>query len=136
MKIYSKKGFFSGASIVALGALNGLLLWWRRDLDGKGIALAAALILLGAVSLVRSLSRKMAKEDRADERDLMIEVQSKSKAFQLPQTISFALLAALLVMGKLFDDTSFIAMGVGLAFAFGISLLAEFFTYLYYEAKR
>lgn len=43
---------------------------------------------------------------------------------------------ALLVMGKVSGYEGVIAMGVGLAFAFAISMLAEIFTYMYYESKN
>lgn len=39
-------------------------------------------------------------------------------------------------MGKVSGYEGFIAMSVGLAFAFVISMLAEIFTFLYYEAKN
>ena len=50
--------------------------------------------------------------------------------------ISFALMLVLLVMGKVSGYEGFIAMGVGLAFAYTISMFAEIFTYMYYESKN
>lgn len=76
----------------------------------------------------------MAKEDKLeelDERNRLIALKSKSKSFQLTQIISFMLMLALLVMGKVSGYEGFIAMGVGLAFAFAISMFSELFTYMY-----
>lgn len=111
----------------------------RQDLDINSTILIVALFLLGFGSIMRSISQRMAKEDKLeelDERNRLIGLKSKSKSFQLTQIISFMLMLALLVMGKVSGYEGFIAMGVGLAFAFAISMLAEIFTYMYYESKN
>ena len=139
MKIYNKKGFAWGVFLVALGLLNLITSIMRNDLDINSIILMAALFFLGFGAIMRGMSQRMAKEDKleeADERNRLIALKSKSKAFQLMQIISLALVIALLVMGKISDDEKFIAMGAGLAFAFIISIFTEFFTYMYYESKN
>ena len=139
MKIYNKKGFAWGVFLVALGLLNLITSIMRNDLDINSIILMAALFFLGFGAIMRGMSQRMAKEDKleeADERNRLIALKSKSKAFQLMQIISLALVIALLVMGKVSDDEKFIVMGAGLAFAFIISIFTEFFTYMYYESKN
>ncbi len=139
MKIYNKKVFASGIFMAALGLLNLITSIMRKDLDINSIILIAALFVLGFGSIMRSMSQRMAKEDKLeelDERNRLITLKSKSKSFQLTQMISFMLMLVLLVMGKVFDYEGFIAMGVGLAFAFTISMFAEIFTYMYYESKN
>ena len=139
MKIYNKKGFAWGVFLIALGLLNLITSIMRNDLDINSIILMAALFFLGFGAIMRGMSQRMAKEDKleeADERNRLIALKSKSKAFRLMQIISLALVIALLVMGKISDDEKFIAMGAGLAFAFIISIFTEFFTYMYYESKN
>lgn len=139
MKIYNKKVFASGIFMAALGLLNLITSIMRKDLDINSIILIAALFVLGFGSIMRSMSQRMTKEDKLeemDERNRLITLKSKSKSFQLTQMISFILMLVLLVMGKVFDYEGFIAMGVGLAFAFTISMFAEIFTYMYYEFKN
>lgn len=139
MKIYNKKVFASGVFMVALGLLNLITSMMRQDFDINSIILIAALFVLGFGSIMRSISQRMAKEDKLeelDERNRLIALKSKSKSFRLTQIISFALMLALLVMGKVSGYEGFIAMGVGLAFAFVISLFAEIFTFMYYESKN
>lgn len=139
MKIYNKKVFASGIFMAALGLLNLITSIMRKALDINSIILIAALFVLGFGSIMRSMSQRMAKEDKLeemDERNRLITLKSKSKSFQLTQMISFILMLVLLVMGKVFDYEGFIAMGVGLAFAFTISMFAEIFTYMYYESKN
>ena len=139
MKIYNKKAFASGVFMVALGLLNLITSMMRQDFDMNSIILIAALFVLGFGSIMRSISQRMAKEDKLeelDERHRLIALKSKSKSFRLTQIISFALMLALLVMGKISGYEGFIAMGVGLAFAFAISMFTEIFTYMYYESKN
>lgn len=139
MKIYNKKVFASGIFMAALGLLNLITSIMRKALDINSVILIAALFVLGFGSIMRSMSQRMTKEDKLeemDERNRLITLKSKSKSFQLTQMISFILMLVLLVMGKVFDYEGFIAMGVGLAFAFTISMFAEIFTYMYYESKN
>lgn len=139
MKIYNKKVFASGVFMVALGLLNLITSMMRQDFDINSIILIAALFVLGFGSIMRSISQRMAKEDKLeelDERNRLIALKSKSKSFRLTQIISFALMLALLIMGKVSGYEGFIAMGVGLAFAFAISMFTEIFTYMYYESKN
>ena len=139
MKIYNKKVFASGVFMVALGLLNLITSMMRQDFDMNSIILIAALFVLGFGSIMRSISQRMAKEDKLeelDERNRLIALKSKSKSFRLTQIISFTLMLALLVMGKVSGYEGFIAMGVGLAFAFAISMFTEIFTYMFYESKN
>lgn len=139
MKIYNKKVFASGIFMMALGLLNLITSIVRHDLDINSIILIVALFAMGFGSVMRSMSQQMAKEDKLeelDERNRLIELKSKSKSFRLTQIISFVLMLVLLVMGKVSGYEGFIAMGVGLAFAFSISMFAEIFTYMYYESKN
>lgn len=139
MKIYNKKVFASGVFMTALGLLNLITSMMRQDFDINSIILIAALFVLGFGSIMRSISQRMAKEDKLeelDERNCLIALKSKSKSFRLTQIISFALMLALLIMGKVSGYEGFIAMGVGLAFAFAISMFTEIFTYMYYESKN
>ncbi len=138
MKIYNKKSFVTGIFMVALATVNLIADVANRSVDRNGIILACALYLLGFESIARSLSKNLAIQDKLeelDERNQFVAYKSKSKAFSLSQVISFSLMIALLVIGKVSGNESFIFMGVGLAFAYSISLMTEFFTYLYYEEK-
>lgn len=112
--------------------------YYAQDLDINSIILIVALFAFGFGSIMRSISQRMTKEDKLeelDERNRLITMKSKSKSFQLTQIISFMLMLFFLVMGKVSGYEGFIAMGVGLAFAFAISMFSELFTYMYYESK-
>ena len=139
MKIYHKKLFVSGVFMAALATVNLIAEIVNQTVDLNGTLLIGALYLFGLGAILRSLSKKCAKEDKLearDERNQLIGLKSKSKAFQLAQIFSVLLLLAMLVMGKVSGNESFIAMGVGLAFAVATSMFAELFTFMYYEERN
>ena len=139
MKIYNKKSFVGGAFIVALGTLNLIMDLINHTFEIKGIILVVALYFFGGEMVIRSLSRKYTREDKLDEmdeRNQLIKLKSQSKSFRLTQSISFLLMLALLVMGKISGYDGFISMGVGMAFGFSISMFTEIFTFMYYEHKN
>lgn len=138
MKIYNRKKFVSGAFCILLGALL-LVTSALRHGNASSWALALVLIALGAGELARSLSKTWTKEDKLeewDERNRFIDWNAKSRAFQLTQGISFVLMLAMLAMGKVSGYEGFVYIGVGLAFAWSISMFSELFAHLYYEFKH
>ena len=138
MKIYNRKKFASGTLCILLGALLLVTSALRRG-NVSGWVLALVLLALGAGELARSLSKTWTSEDKLeewDERNRLIDRKAKSRAFQLTQGISFVLMLAMMAMGKVSGSEGFIYIGVGLAFAWSVSMFSELFSYLYYEAKN
>lgn len=135
MKIYNKKKFGSGFICIVLGVLN-FLACFSTGFDVSGMVITLALLFIGGGSIMRSFSRNMSREDKLDEldeRNRLIDLKTKSKAFRLTQAICFGLMLLFLVMGKLSGEILLISAGVGLAFAYAVSMFTEIFTYLYYE---
>lgn len=138
MRIYSWKGFLSGVLLVGLATGNLAADVVHQSMDLRGLVLVIVLYGLGFSAILRSQSRKLTRQDRLeeqDERNQLIAFKSKSMAFTLTQGISLLLMIALLIMGKLSGHSILIAMGVGLAFSFSISMFTELFTYLHYESN-
>lgn len=139
MRIYNKKGFAWGVFMTGLGVWNLIVLIANRADEPIVFLVPFLLFLFGISAIMRSLSKRLAKEDRLtelDERNQLIELKSQSKSFRLTQIITFLLMLALIVMGKVSGDERFLTMGLGLAFAYGISMYTEIFTYIYYENKN
>lgn len=139
MKIYNKKVFFSGIGMIFLGTLNLFIKLIQKDVDTTTIGLFVILGAFGLNAISRSLSRKKSREDKLDtldERNLFIELKSQSKSFQLTQKVSFLLMFILMIIGKVSGNEDFIVMGVGISFAFVVSMFAEIFTQVYYESKN
>lgn len=138
MKVYNKKTFAFGVFSTALGVLNAVTAA-LRGVDAGGIVLIACLLFFGIGAMLRGTSKQLAREDRLeelDERNRLVELKSKSAAFRLTQAVCFGLMLALLVAGKVSGTQALIAIGVGLAFALSISMLAELGAYFYCEKRN
>ena len=138
MKIYNKKKFGSGFICIVLGVLN-FLACFSTGFDVSGMVITLALLFIVGGSVMRSFSRNMSREDKLDEldeRNRLIDLKTKSRAFRLTQAICFGLMLLFLVMGKMSGEILLISAGVGLAFAYAVSMFTEIFTYLYYEKRN
>lgn len=138
MKVYNKKTFAFGVFSTALGVLN-VVTAALRGADAGDIVLIACLLFFGIGAMLRGTSKRLAREDRLeelDERNRLVELKSKSAAFRLTQAVCFGLMLALLVAGKVSGTQALIAIGVGLAFALSISMLAELGAYFYCEKRN
>lgn len=134
MKIYNRKYFFYGLASLALGI--AVFVTAERPITLKPIILAVLCAVIGAGFILRSLSRKLTKADKLDgldERNQLIALKSNSKTSQITQFGSGILTVAFMGMGGGSGNKDFIAMGVGAAFCYTISLFAEMFTKIYYE---
>ncbi|MCI9531924.1 MAG: hypothetical protein HFH38_09270 [Lachnospiraceae bacterium] len=137
MKIYHKKNFTFGLSCIALALLNTAAAMISK-FDGNSILFILALLFFGAVSIFRSLSPHLAREDvieSLDERNQWIELRTKSKSFQVTQGICFILMLTFLVIGKLSGETAMIGIGVGIGFTYAVSMLSELAVFCYYESR-
>ena len=138
MKAYNKKTFAFGVFSTALGVLNAVTAA-LRGADAGDIVLIACLLFFGIGAMLRGTSKRLAREDRLeelDEHNRLVELKSKSAAFRLTQAVCFGLMLALLVAGKVSGTQALIAIGVGLAFALSISMLAELGAYFYCEKRN
>ena len=138
MKASNKKTFAFGVFSTALGVLNAVTAA-LRGADAGDIVLIACLLFFGIGAMLRGTSKRLAREDRLeelDERNRLVELKSKSAAFRLTQAVCFGLMLALLVVGKVSGTQALIAIGVGLAFALSISMLAELGAYFYCEKRN
>ena len=138
MKAYNKKTFAFGVFSTALGVLNAVTAA-LRGADAGDIVLIACLLFFGIGAMLRGTSKRLAREDRLeelDERNRLVELKSKSAAFRLTQAVCFGQMLALLVAGKVSGTQALIAIGVGLAFALSISMLAELGAYFYCEKRN
>lgn len=135
MQIYNRKSFISGVVFFLL-ALALLLCCLMKTFDLKSVILIISLFLLGMAEIQRSMSDQMSKQDKIndlDERNRLIRFKSKSKAFNVTQIICFILMLAFMLLGTTAKETLLIYTGIGLAFGFSISMIAEIIFSIYYE---
>lgn len=124
--------------MVALGLVNLALSLWRRDFTLSTGVLVGALLLLGVSSLLRSLSPQLSRQDKIeeqDERNILVNLKTRTSAFRWTRLVSFGLMA-LLVAGAATGEELLLAIAVGLAFSLTISFFSEFFSALYHESKN
>ena len=125
--------------MLALGILNLATALWRRDLDASAVVLVVALVLLGGSSLLRGLSPKLARQDKIEERDernVLVQLKTRTSAFRWTRLVSFGLMLLLLIAGAVTGERLLLAVAVGLAFALTVSFFAEFFAALYHESRN
>ncbi|MEY8386427.1 hypothetical protein AALC17_03895 [Oscillospiraceae bacterium 38-13] len=135
MKIYHKKNFASGVFALSLGVLNLVRSAWQGFEWNDG-ALVALLLFLGGACVIRSLSPRWSQEDKVEERDernQLVKLKSKSRAYSISQIAFLAAELVLIALGKIRGQEILIYMGLGLMAAFFISLLTDFFTWVYYD---
>lgn len=135
MKIYHKKNFAVGLGLSLLGAANlGLMVW--KGWQVRETVTALLCLLLGIGSLLRSLSRDMAREDileERDERNRLVALKYRSSALRLTQAISFLLMLLLFVLSKTSGQQSLLLVGLGLGLALSVSIWSELGAELYHQ---
>lgn len=139
MKICHKKIFWAGVGMLALGILNLATALWRGQMEWSDWVLVLALVLLGGSSLLRGLSPKLARQDKIeeqDERNVLVQLKTRTSAFRWTRLVSFGLMLSLLIAGAVTGERLLLAVAVGLAFALTISFFAEFFAALYHESRN
>ncbi len=137
MKIYNLKNFAHGLLMLFLGLLN-LALSLLSSLSWKDYFLIGALFFMGGGLLLRSLSYTISREDQLeemDERNQLVLLKNKSLAFSLLQYSCLILAIIFIIAGKLEEQSNIIFLGVGLIFAFVISMLTDILTFIYYENR-
>ncbi len=135
MKIYDKKKFAFGVMYFLLG-LGLLILGFLKGFDAEKIILTILMFLIGISEMYLSTNREAVKQEKfeeTEERNQLIKLTSKSRAFDLTQRTNFVLVVLFLIIGGQSGDQRFIAMGVAVAISFSVSIFSELFSRIYYE---
>lgn len=135
MKIYKRRKFASGVVFLLLG-LSLLILGFLQGFDTEQVILTILLPLMGVSDIYRSVSREAAKHETIeakDERNHLIKLTSKSRAFDLTQVIIIVLMFLFLILGKQSGEQVFVAIGVAFAFVYSVSMFSEIFSGMYYD---
>lgn len=139
MNIYNKRKFYSSLGWLVLGTSLIVLSLVQKDLTFRDIFPAGCCAVLGINGLGRSLSRKMSQEDKVeelDERNQLIDLKSKRKAFQLMQYTLLFVGFGFAFLGGIYKNVTLGAVGVISAAIWVFSLMLDWLTYTYYEMKN
>lgn len=139
MKIYNKKKFASGVFLLLLGLLRFTPLLAGREWDVKSIFWTAVLLLLGVSELVHSLSSRLTRQDKLEERDernRLVDWKAKSMTLRITRYVCLVLGWIFLIVGAIRKADIVMAVGLGLLFTFPIGMFTELITSIYYESKN
>lgn len=135
MKIWNKKTFSVGAFFSFL-AVALLIMGILTGFSVSNVIYMVLCIMIGFGFIERSFSKEKSKQDKlddSDERNRLIALKSKSKSFIITQMVGGILVALFLGVGGALDNMLILAVGIGAAACFTVSLIAEFLTKIYYE---
>lgn len=139
MKIYNKRKFYFSLFWLMVAISLIILSLIQKNLEFKDIFAAACCGVLGINGLGRSLSQKMSQEDRVeelDERNQLIELKSKRKAFQLMQCSLFFVGFLFAILGGVYESVPLSTVGITSAGMWIFSLMLDWLIYIYYEMKN
>lgn len=135
MKYYDKKRAAHGWWRVGLGILWIILMIQERG-NWLNWIVSGILIVGGIWDLVRARTRKLTEEERielTDERNQMLLLQTKSRAYDIMNVIYIICMIAFLLAAQIFDihEAWHFAIGSGLFYA--VSMLVNIIVSSYYK---
>lgn len=143
MKIYNKKGFFSGIICIVLGMWS---LFWdfgnpnhNLIVQIRDIVLSIVLISIGITSFWRAFLKKATKEDfieENDERNKLIVYKSKSRMLDIVYAILFVIMICGMIGFKMTANMIWFSIFIIPGFLLGLFVLIEIFVKLYYEKRE
>ena len=135
MKLYNKKRAADGRWRVGLG-----ILWIILAIQERGNWLnwiVSGIFIVGGIwDLVRARTKKLTEEERielTDERNQMLLLQTKSRAYDIMNVLYVAVMIAFLLAAQIFDihEAWHVAIGSGLFYA--VSMLVNSIVSGYYK---
>lgn len=135
MKLYNKKRATDGWWRVGLGILWIILAIQER---GNWINwIVSGIFIVGGIwDLVRARTKKLTEEERielTDERNQMLLLQTKSRAYDIMNVLYVAVMIAFLLAAQILDihEAWYVAIGIGLFYA--VSMLVNSIVSGYYK---
>ena len=142
-KIYNKKGFWSGVSLLFLAVCYTILLLNKWDnvnsmKNGKSILFAIICTFTGIVQIYRGLDSKCTKEDDQDddERKKLVILKTESSAYKATMNISIVLTILLSIGIGVTKDNNLLGILVGVGIMPGIMVISYIFASVYHNKRN
>lgn len=138
MKIHDKKLFVYALGVIAFGGIFVFSKMGKGESGIQNYLWYVMLIVFGLIELLHSLSHKMTKDEiieEEDERNCLLELKTKGSTLLVSQIAILVVSFGVILMSQLSGREELMAMGEGIALAYAISLLIEFFTHIYYTFR-
>ncbi|WP_373899438.1 hypothetical protein ACER0A_001400 [Haloimpatiens sp. FM7315] len=143
MKIYNKKKFISGIVFLALAFVNiGFMIVKFDSLTTLIIVKHSAVnifcVLFGITEVYRSLNRKCTIEDikNEDERELLINMKSKSRAFTITLGICVTIILLSMAAWALTKNDIWMGVFVCMSSFFTIMIITVIGSYVYFNRRN
>ena len=135
MKLYTKKRAADGWWRVGLG-----ILWIIVAIQERGNwinwIVSGIMIVGGIWDLVRARTKKLTEEERielTDERNQMLLLQTKSRAYDIMNVIYVAVMIAFLLAAQIFDIHEAWHFSIGSGLFYAVSMLVNSIVSGYYD---
>ncbi|SFD25560.1 hypothetical protein [Clostridium uliginosum] len=142
-KIYNKKKFWSGIVFLFLAAISipdTIIRFNNLDILRiiKYIILDTFCVLFGVTEVYRSLSNKCTKEDvqNDDERENLINMKSKSSAFNITFLICIAITILSIIALSVTKNIMLGGFFIGIGIVPTIMVIAEVGSYFYHDKRN
>lgn len=138
MKRADRKMFWTGVGELALAALCAVTLW-RTGWNGKIAVLGTLVAAMGIGSVAGSFSREQARRariEREDERNRLIQVKAKARAFDFLSAFLFAATAGCMIAYGVTRWQEFVLVCLGTGLPLGLSWLAHLAALWHYEKRE
>lgn len=144
MKIYNKKGFWSGVLLLLLAIVYVPTLMNNfNNMDttmriAKSILIIVSCVLFGITGIYRGINSKWAKEDAQedDERKKLVNTKTKSSAFIVAFFFSIFLALLLAITIGVTKDESFVGIFVGVGLMTTIMFIAYIGANIYHNKRN
>lgn len=142
-KIYNKKKFWSGIVFLVLAAISVPVTIIRFNnidtlINIKHIIVDIFCILFGVTEVYRSLSSKCTREDKLndDEREKLITIKSKSRAYNITFFICIAITLLSIIAAAATKNLVLLGIFIGIAIVPTIMIIAELSSYFYFDKRN
>ena len=135
MKLYNKKRAADGWWRVGLGILWIILAIQERG-NWINWIVSGSFIVGGIWDLVRARTRKLTEEERielTDERNQMLLLQTKSRAYYIKNVIYIICVIAFLLVAQIFHVQVMLVLSAGFSVLYAVSMLVNIIVSSYYK---
>ena len=135
MKLYNKKRAADGWWRVGLGILWIILAIQERG-NWINWIVSGSFIVGGIWDLVRARTRKLTEEERielTDERNQMLLLQTKSRAYDIMNVIYIICVIAFLLVAQIFHVQVMLVLSAGFSVLYAVSMLVNIIVSSYYK---
>lgn len=143
MKIYNKKRFLSGIIFCGMGTFSLIKDFATPSnivpLQIKHLFISVLLFLIGAIFVIRALSKTKTEEDLAEEtsiRNHIVKCKSRATAFSVLQDVLFVSVVVCLIGFYMTENMVVVTILIVVGLLLTTSWIIELFTTIHYEKEQ